>query len=209
MYDNLKNAEGEHENLIEEMDNINGLLETCNSKIQETIITITNTSQVSNTQVKNSNLNSNQGVRRAKKGNTGVEDAGDKKILNKVREQWDIEMKSTIPAKTTGVSNKPGYSTNTVLVVGVVGLILLGMIIGGLIANHFVNKCLKEKEDEGGDMKMEYIEYNDVYHTEEWNTSLADIDDSSKYNWMTSNESSYNRTIMNVSSTARYGEIFD
>ena len=209
MYDNLKNAEGEHENLIEEMDNINGLLETCNSKIQETIITITNTSQVSNTQVKNSNLNSNQGVRRAKKGNTGVEDAGDKKILNKVREQWDKEMKSTIPAKTTGVSNKPGYSTNTVLVVGVVGLILLGMIIGGLIANHFVNKCLKEKEDEGGDMKMEYIEYNDVYHTEEWNTSLADIDDSSKYNWMTSNESSYNRTIMNVSSTARYGEIFD
>ena len=178
-------------------------------EIQETIITITNTSQVSNTQVKNSNLNSNQGVRRAKKGNTGVEDAGDKKILNKVREQWDIEMKSTIPAKTTGVSNKPGYSTNTVLVVGVVGLILLGMIIGGLIANHFVNKCLKEKEDEGGDMKMEYIEYNDVYHTEEWNTSLADIDDSSKYNWMTSNESSYNRTIMNVSSTARYGEIFD
>ena len=201
MYNNLKSAKEEHEKLREEMDNINGLLETCNSKIQETIVNITNTTQVSNTQVTNFKSNHNQGVRKAQKGNTDVGDSGDKKILNKVREQWDKEIKSTIPAKTTEISNKPGYSTTTVVAVGVGGLIFLGMILGGWIATHFVNKCLIEKEDEGGDIKIGDSADIDIHHMEENNTARENLEDSSKYNLTMSNESSNTITIMNVSSS--------
>lgn len=210
IYDNFQSVKGEYEKLREEMDNINGLLETFNSKIQENVHNIAN---IGTTQVTNLKSNHNQEVRRVKKGNTDVEDAGDKKILHRVREQWDKEVKLTIPATTTEISHKPGYYNTTVAVVGVGGLILFGMILGGLIATHVVNKCLTENEDEDGDIIMEHIsnedyaqQYSnktyediDIYHMEENNTARANIEDSSKYNLTMSNESSDSRTTMNVS----------
>ena len=72
-----------------------------------------------------------------------------------------------------------------------IGIFLLGMLLGGLIATHFVKRSYRKKEDEYEENKTEISRDVDIHQMEERNTVAVSGDDSS-------NESGDSKTIMNV-----------
>ena len=72
-----------------------------------------------------------------------------------------------------------------------IGIFLLGMLLGGLIATHFVKRSYRKKEDEYEENKTEISRDVDIHQMEERNTVAVSGEDSS-------NESGDSKTIMNV-----------
>ena len=72
-----------------------------------------------------------------------------------------------------------------------IGIFLIGMLFGGLIATHFVKRSYRKKEDEYEENKTEVSRDVDIHQMEERNTVAVGGEDSS-------NESGDSKTIMNV-----------